>query len=132
VTPWRSGGLPERRFFRLDRMFHDLSPHPIWGSLSGPSSPVKEFLEQVSDANGKPDGTILFRGQPNDFPLLPKLFRKPNTVDKVGEVERLMLANLKRIAAHLRLSEPENDWDWLSLGQHHGLQRGYRIGAQAR
>jgi hypothetical protein len=63
----------------------------------------------------------LFRGQPNDLPLLPKLFRKPNTVKKVQQVEQPMLDTLKRIGTHLRPSNPTNDWDWLSLGQHYGL-----------
>jgi hypothetical protein len=32
-----------------------------------------------------------------------------------------MLERLKQIAPHLRPSVPENDWDWLSLGQHYGM-----------
>jgi hypothetical protein len=32
-----------------------------------------------------------------------------------------MLAFLKRTAPHLAPSRPENDWDWLSLGQHYGM-----------
>ena len=63
----------------------------------------------------------LFRGQRCDWPLRPKIAR----VDLLGgtqrEAERLMLATFCREAiAHLGIM-PENDWEWLAIGQHHGL-----------
>jgi FRG domain len=83
---------------------------------------IRDFFENLWDIPPQPDTHItLHRGQLNDLPLLPKLFRNPNTPDKVKAVEQKMLDTLKQIAAHVRPSNPANDWDWLSLGQHHGL-----------
>src|SRR5260370_35117210 len=83
---------------------------------------VKEFLQRTWEAPEPADtNVVLFRGQLNDLPLLPKLFRSPNTPQKVRQVERLMINTLKTVAAHLRPSESRNDWDWPILGQHYGL-----------
>jgi FRG domain len=83
---------------------------------------VREFLERVWLKPQPADTEInLFRGQLDDHPLLPKLFRAPNTPSRVQEFEGKMLALLKQAAPHLAPSRPENDWDWLSLGQHYGM-----------
>jgi FRG domain len=83
---------------------------------------VQDFLERVWSIPPRPHTEIpLYRGQLHNHSLLPKLFRHPNTPDKVRQFERAMLARLKRIAPHLAPSEPKNDWDWLSLGQHYGM-----------
>jgi hypothetical protein len=83
---------------------------------------VREFLERVWLTPPPPDAEIiLFRGQLDNYPLLPKLFRAPNTPSVVQEAERKMLAFLKQASPHLTPSRPENDWDWLSLGQHYGM-----------
>ena len=82
---------------------------------------VDEFLQRVRDADKQPDTAVtLFRGQIHPFPLLPKLFRA-NKVEDVQRYEEAMLDSLKTKAPHLRPSKPENDWDWLSLGQHYGM-----------
>jgi hypothetical protein len=83
---------------------------------------VQEFLERTWTIPPQPDTEIkLYRGQLDNHPLLPKLFREPNTPNQVKQFEAEMLARLKRIAPHLRPSEPNNDWEWLSLGQHYGM-----------
>jgi FRG domain len=86
---------------------------------------IREFLERVwSIPTPKgPEGceVTLFRGQLDDWPLLPKLFRHPNRPDLVADNEAAMLIRLKESAPHLHPSTPMNDWAWLSLGQHHGM-----------
>jgi FRG domain len=83
---------------------------------------VREFLEQVWLVPPPLDTEIsLFRGQLDNHPLLPKLFRGTNTPSLVREAEGKMLAFLRQAAPHLAPSRPENDWDWLSLGQHYGM-----------
>src|ERR1700689_1839987 len=83
---------------------------------------VKEFLERVWDRSPPPDThIILYRGQFQDLALLPKLSRSPNPPKKVQECEPAMLRSLKNVTPHLRPSQPGNDWDFLSLGQHHGM-----------
>jgi FRG domain len=61
----------------------------------------------------------VFRGQPNHWPLKPKVGRssayKP-------EMERLLLDEFKRSALpHLDRSRLTSNWDWLAVAQHHGL-----------
>ena len=83
---------------------------------------VQTFLQQVWALQKQSDTVVdLFRGQPHSFPLLPKLFRPPNTVRKVMRHEQELLRSLTEVAPHLRPSKPTNDWDWLSLGQHYGM-----------
>jgi hypothetical protein len=85
-------------------------------------SSVKDFLERAWVTPLQSDTQVtLFRGQLQDLPLLPKLFRSPNTPKKVEMFEPAILQRLKNIASHLRPSQPKNDWDWLSLGQHYGM-----------
>lgn len=62
---------------------------------------------------------IIFRGQPIDKPLLPKIARYHL---KDGEaVEREMLADFQRRSLHLMDMKPGTQWDWLALAQHHGM-----------
>ena len=83
---------------------------------------VQAFLQQVWEIKEQPDTTVnLYRGQLDRCTLLPKLFRSPNTVESVRKYEREMLDELRTAAPHLRPSEPANDWDWISLGQHYGM-----------
>ncbi len=83
---------------------------------------VESFLQQVWNTEQQPETDAhLFRGQLDSFPLLPKLFRSPNTEQKAMRYERELLKMLKEVAPHLRPSIPDNDWDWLSLGQHYGM-----------
>ncbi|WP_415198224.1 FRG domain-containing protein [Silvibacterium sp.] len=62
----------------------------------------------------------LFRGQMHGHPLLPKLFRG-NTPEIVLKNEVPMLDYLKSQARYLHPSTPDNDWNWISLGQHYGM-----------
>jgi len=62
----------------------------------------------------------LFRGQTNDYPLLPKISRK-NWKNDTVLVEKKMLKELKRTATPFLKSRITNDWDWLALAQHYGL-----------
>jgi hypothetical protein len=83
---------------------------------------IREFLELIWSAEIPDDTELsLFRGQADRHPLLPKLFRPPNETEKVRRAESQMLAFLKEVAPHLTPSRPENDWEWLSLGQHYGM-----------
>lgn len=61
----------------------------------------------------------LFRGQPIDKPLLPKIARY--NVPDVERIEREMLEDFQRRSLHLIDYQPGSRWDWLALAQHHGM-----------
>lgn len=63
---------------------------------------------------------FIFRGQPIDKPLLPKLARPPLHHDHENR-EHLVLEEFKRTSLGLTDLTPESDWDFLALAQHHGL-----------
>jgi hypothetical protein len=69
--------------------------------------------------NLPPEQFTLYRGQPIDKTLLPKIARY-NHPD-VERIEREMLEDFQRKSLHLIDTHPGNLWDWLALAQHHGM-----------
>lgn len=81
-----------------------------------------ELIEQITE-NNKTKGNkadIIFRGQPVDKPLLPKLARLTLRGSFIN-LEKLILEEFKRGSYPLTEFKPENRWDILALAQHHGL-----------
>ena len=66
-----------------------------------------------------PEHFILYRGQPIDKSLLPKIARYE--VRDVEAVEREMLGEFQRRSLHLMSRQPNTMWDWMALAQHHGM-----------
>lgn len=89
----------------------------------GTITSVSELLLSVQGL--KALGLVLFRGQPEDLPLLPKVARKITTrhVDMpIHDLEqRLFYEFAWRAAPHTKLTPGKHLWDWLAVGQHHGL-----------
>jgi hypothetical protein len=81
---------------------------------------VETFLRRVWDLKDSAD-LHLYRGQHEDLPLLPKLFRPPGDARKIRRTEDALLHRFKNHSPYLLPTKPDNDWDWLSLGQHFGL-----------
>lgn len=73
--------------------------------------------EQVTQGN---ESDLLFRGQPCDKPLLPKLGRIVPK-GKLPNIEKLLLKKFDRASLPFRPFEPKTEWDLLALAQHHGL-----------
>jgi len=63
---------------------------------------------------------ILFRGQREDWDLLPKITRVKHRTT-VLEDERQMMSAFQREAVTFIDPLPNNPWDWLAIAQHHGL-----------
>jgi hypothetical protein len=81
------------------------------------------FEEAVRDLSAKDRTHIrLFRGQEEDKPLLPGLFRRyKDRIHLIHGKEQELLSRLKsRIPGNTPL-RPDNDWDWMSFGQHYRL-----------
>lgn len=64
---------------------------------------------------------LLFRGQPCDLPLLPKIGRLKVRGSSLGNIERLLFEEFKRTYVSFREFDPKDEWDCLALAQHHGL-----------
>jgi hypothetical protein len=78
-----------------------------------------EKLKREAEAGGNP-AEFLFRGQPCDKPLIPKLGRIHLKGDLIN-VEKRMIDQFKRTSHPLTEFQLSNDWDVLALAQHHGL-----------
>lgn len=95
---------------RSDRAVSDHQPFYV-GSLGR----FLKFLDDNCDRDG-----ALFRGQPEDKPLLPRLallkFKEPR-----ARAEQRMFREFKRKALPYLEVGPGSDWDWLALARHHGL-----------
>ena len=80
---------------------------------------VVEKIKIDSEARGN-KADLLFRGQRQDYTLLPKLARL-NLKGEISNVEELMLNEFRRACVPLAEYQPEDNWDLLALAQHHGL-----------
>ena len=80
---------------------------------------VDGFLRRVRELKESAH-VHLYRGQHKDEKLLPRLFRQGDA-SNVKPLEKKLLQKFKNDSPYLLPSKPDNDWDWLSLGQHFGL-----------
>jgi len=97
---------------------------------SKPIENTKDFLETIWIIESPKQAHVkLYRGQAEDRPLLPRLFRPPEGserddqgwIKQVKSNEKQLLERFKNESPYLLPSKPDNDWDWLSLAQHFAL-----------
>jgi hypothetical protein len=82
-----------------------------------------EFIQNqrsISDADKK-YADFVFRGQPTDEPLVPKLARLKWHGGRSLEMESLILAEFARTIPPFIQPGYDDEWDRLALAQHHGL-----------
>ncbi len=78
---------------------------------------VSTFAELHEVFEGLKRRNSIFRGQRDAaWPVLSGIGRREETIDEVG-----MLKRFKDSAVPYLDHIPQNDWQWLALGQHHGL-----------
>lgn len=83
---------------------------------------LDDFLGNVRGRRRRPGARLLYRGQRGDHSLLPTLFRDwTGSIDDLCEIERKLVDEFKASSPYLLPSQPADDWDWLSVGQHYGL-----------
>lgn len=93
--------------------------------MSEPVESIVEYISRIEEIKIKSENKgnkseLLFRGQREDLPLLPKLARlKLN--GNLLDVEKLILEEFKRSCSSFTEIQPDNNWDLLALAQHHGL-----------
>ncbi|MBK6770667.1 MAG: FRG domain-containing protein [Ignavibacteria bacterium] len=64
----------------------------------------------------------LFRGQSEDWNLLPKITRVNSKWGlHILETEKEMINDFKRLSRPYLKTIPSNDWEWLSIAQHYGM-----------
>lgn len=67
-------------------------------------------------------GHWVFRGHSNaSYKLIPSVGRDSHTSTSRGKYERSIFDIFRREALGLLSARPTDDWEWLSLAQHHGL-----------
>ncbi|MDB5014578.1 MAG: hypothetical protein JWQ25_2780 [Daejeonella sp.] len=80
---------------------------------------IRENIEKNS--HDKNYENVLFRGQTNDLPLIPKIGRL-HPKGNLFSTEQQIFEEFKRTNPMLLdINYPLNDWDYLALGQHYGL-----------
>jgi len=80
----------------------------------------EEFNNIINDYSGS---NYLYRGQINyDWKLIPKVGR-PDFSKNIPDIfrEDYLLNAWKRYGSSILLKEPNDNWEWLALAQHHGL-----------
>ena len=80
-----------------------------------------EEFHQAVEAFGH--AVVIYRGQKSlDWPLQPKIGRyaRLRSHETLREERATLKIFKERAVPHLNFT-PINDWDWLALGQHHGL-----------
>lgn len=86
---------------------------------------IEELSEYIKllEKDYSTDDYYLFRGQREDWDLLPKLCRPDLDLIKADILasEKAILHDFKLEATSYLTPQPTNDWEWLSIAQHHGL-----------
>jgi hypothetical protein len=90
---------------------------------------IPEYLKTIKDIFSPETRLMIYRGQPTDQPLLPKIARKTrfgkNIEDVSGktltEVEKTLIDEFRRRSIQFIEKTPDNAYDWLAFAQHFGL-----------
>lgn len=84
---------------------------------------LHDFLECSSSAYFTTNrGTWIFRGHADSrFKLIPSVGRDTHTAKTRDKYESSLFNTFRREAIGHLENTPKNDWEWLSIAQHHGL-----------
>lgn len=80
---------------------------------------LAEFTKLIEDT-WTDQTDVLFRGQSQDFPLLPSIARERLTDDALA-IENSMLKEFQLFSVPYLRVQPSTIWEWAALAQHHGL-----------
>lgn len=80
---------------------------------------VTEFHEHVQSYGRQ---SVIYRGVPDkNFELIPRIGRLGLRGVQLKRTERMLIDRFKREALPYIDFQPADDWDWLSVAQHHGV-----------
>src|SRR4051812_35610338 len=81
-----------------------------------------DFIKYLTEECKNDEDTVLFRGQREDKPLLPRIARViPRRTSTVLEIECEMFDQFRRESRPRLPAGTWTDWDLLVIAQHHGL-----------
>ena len=98
----------------LQKITEKIRGFPDWLGSS-----VSDFDEWVSTVSSR-NKTVVYRGQRKYRPLIPSISRD-NHPARILSIEKKLLKAFKKEAKVCLHLIPETDWEWLVVGQHHGL-----------
>ncbi len=82
---------------------------------------ISAYLAEINKFYSDDEIRVLFRGQRNStWDLAPSISRILKPEKNISKIEKEIFLDFKYKAALIE-DKPKNDWDWLALGQHHGL-----------
>ena len=89
----------------------------------GAISSVQDLISLASSQYlAEPRGRWIFRGHSKEsYELIPSVGRAKRTAKSCETYERSIFDTFRREAKAYTDAAPTNDWEWLSLAQHHGL-----------
>lgn len=82
---------------------------------------ISDYIKYVNHRSNSDDIIVLYRGQSNDYSLLPSIARN-NPNKNTTDLEIEMLDELKRRSQNIQLYSLKDDWDWLVYAQHFGMK----------
>ena len=88
-------------------------------------SSLHHLIQEIDEIKRKEEekgnsADFLFRGQQQDWDLLPKLSRL-RLKGQIIKIEKIILEEFRRTSLPLSDITPKDDWDLVALAQHHGL-----------
>jgi len=102
------------------RITGDSSYLGINGYIKWQCDTLPDFNKWVGIVS-KGNSNTVFRGQRKGWPLLPSICREEFNNSRLLKAEKELLETFKKDARDCLHLQPETDWDWLVVGQHHGL-----------
>jgi hypothetical protein len=103
----------------------DMEPHRI-----GPIQSVQEFMEKIRNEPRTSDTVKrIFRGQADEWDLLPRLFRADREPQEFEVLEEKLLTEFKARSPYLLPSTPSEPLDWLSWPSTMVCRPAFLIGA---
>lgn len=100
----------------INKVTEKLRGYPDWHVTS-----LVDYMEwaEIVKKNTRTE-TLVFRGQQNNWELLPSISRK-GLPSEILENETKLFSRFKKEGEPCLHIPPNNDWDWLIVAQHHGL-----------
>jgi hypothetical protein len=94
--------------------------HTLSGDIISSTKSIFDVASKYSQSD-----IVLYRGQSDDWELLPRFARlaKARDLREPVKLERELLASFQAMSVPYLAPPaiPESDWDWLALARHHGL-----------